>query len=142
MSKLESRPWGTYEILLDAENCKVKRITVLPGQRLSLQYHLKRDELWQIISGKGILTLNETEFVLEAQDNFTIFRKQHHRIKNIGEENLVFIEIQTGDYFGEDDIIRLQDDYNRVGELEHLKDWVDIQEEQKANKTDWWKKIK
>ena len=113
MSKLESRPWGTYEVLLDAENCKVKRITVLPGQRLSLQYHEKRDELWQIISGKGILTLNDTEFVLEEQDTFTIFREQHHRIKNIGEEDLVFIEIQTGDYFGEDDIIRIQDDYGR-----------------------------
>ena len=118
MPSLESRPWGHYEVLLDAKDCKVKRITVLPEQRLSLQYHYKRDELWQIISGKAKLTigtevLKYEEFELLPQDDFFIFREQHHRIENIGEENLVFIEIQTGDYFGEDDIIRLQDDYGR-----------------------------
>src|SRR6056300_445703 len=109
----EERPWGHYEILLDADNCKVKRITVLPEQRLSLQYHTKRDELWQIIEGKGILSLDGTDYVLEKQDTFTIFRKQHHRIKNIGTDNLVFIEVQTGEYFGEDDIIRIEDDFGR-----------------------------
>ena len=118
MSQIEKRPWGTYEVLLDAQDCKVKRITVLPGQRLSLQYHYKRDELWQIISGKAKLTIGSEvlkyeEFELLPQDDFFIFRRQHHRIENIGEEDLVFIEIQTGDYFGEDDILRLQDDYGR-----------------------------
>ena len=118
MPNLETRPWGYYEVLLDAKDCKVKRITVLPGKRLSLQYHEKRDELWQIISGEAKITLGGEglryeEFELLSQDDFFIFRKQHHRIENIGEENLVFIEIQTGDYFGEDDIIRLQDDYGR-----------------------------
>ena len=113
MPELESRPWGHYEVLLDARDCKVKRITVLSGQRLSLQYHEKRDELWQIISGQAKITIGDEEFELLPQDDFFIFRRQHHRIENIGEENLVFIEIQTGDYFGEDDILRLQDDYGR-----------------------------
>jgi mannose-6-phosphate isomerase len=115
MSNLEHdiRPWGEYQVLYDGEDCKVKRITVYPRQRLSLQYHLKRDELWQIISGKGIVTVDSTQYVLQPQDSFTIFRVQHHRIENITDENLVFIEIQTGDYFGEDDIIRIEDDYGR-----------------------------
>jgi mannose-6-phosphate isomerase len=113
MIETEIRPWGQYEVLLDAKDCKVKHITVLPGQRLSLQYHEKRDELWQIISGEGKITVGKMEFDLAAQDNFTIFRRQHHRIENIGKKNLVFIEIQTGDYFGEDDIVRIEDDYNR-----------------------------
>jgi mannose-6-phosphate isomerase-like protein (cupin superfamily) len=108
------RPWGSYQILYDGDDCKVKRITVKPGKKLSLQFHYKRDELWQIISGKGILTLEDTQYVLEAQDSRTISRKQHHRIENIGKEDLVFIEIQTGDYFGEDDIVRIEDDYGRV----------------------------
>ena len=108
------RPWGSYEILYDGADCKVKRITVNPGKKLSLQFHYKRDELWQIISGKGILTIGDTQYVLEAQDSMTIFRRQHHRIENIGKEDLVFIEIQTGDYFGEDDIVRVEDDYGRV----------------------------
>ena len=108
------RPWGSYEILYDGPDCKVKRIIVKPEQKLSLQFHYKRDELWQIISGEGILTIGDQDFVLEAQDSMTIFRKQHHRIKNIGKEDLVFIEIQTGDYFGEDDIVRIEDDYGRV----------------------------
>ena len=113
MPHLSTRPWGYYEVLLDANNCKVKRITVLPGKRLSLQYHERRDELWQIISGEGKITIGNKEFPLGPQDSFTIFRKQHHRIENVGEEDLVFIEIQTGDYFGEDDIIRIEDDYGR-----------------------------
>lgn len=116
MSNLEhqERPWGEYWVLYDGDDCKVKRIRVAPGQRLSLQYHVRRDEQWHIISGKGMLTVDRNKFLLRAQDSFTIFRVQHHRIHNIGDEDLIFIEIQTGDYFGEDDIVRIEDDYNRV----------------------------
>lgn len=113
MSQIEVRPWGAYEVILDAKDCKVKRISVTPGQRLSLQYHEKRDELWQIISGEGSITVDDKIFKLYPQDSITIFRRQHHRIHNTGDKDLVFIEIQTGGYFGEDDIIRIQDDYGR-----------------------------
>ena len=115
MSSLEHsiRPWGEYQVLYDGDDCKIKRITVYSGHRLSLQYHLKREELWHIISGDAKITVDTNEFELLPQDDFFIFRGTKHRIENIGKEDLVFIEIQTGDYFGEDDIIRIEDDYGR-----------------------------
>tara|TARA_R100000008_G_C3565521_1_gene158923 strand:+ start:265 stop:606 length:342 start_codon:yes stop_codon:yes gene_type:complete len=110
----EKRPWGTYEVLLDAENCKVKRICVDPGHRLSYQYHLKRHETWAVIEGVGVVTLDDEENKIIEGNTIEIPPLMRHRIQNVGSEPLVFIEVQRGEYFGEDDIVRLEDDYRRV----------------------------
>jgi len=111
----ETRPWGEFSIIYEDLTCKIKRITVKPGMRLSLQSHEKRDELWKHISGEGVVTFNsvEIEFAAKPVHTFNIQRGVLHRVKNTGKDDLVFIEIQTGDYFGEDDIMRFQDDYGR-----------------------------
>ncbi|NOR46136.1 MAG: cupin domain-containing protein [Candidatus Delongbacteria bacterium] len=109
----EERPWGTFTILEDTSKYKSKRIIVKPGQRLSYQSHEKRDELWIIVGGSAKVILDDVAHFLDYGENIVIEKKQKHRIENIGEENVVFIEVQTGTYFGEDDIIRYQDDYNR-----------------------------
>lgn len=111
---VDHRPWGFYEILSDAADSKVKRITVYPKQRLSLQRHFHRSEHWYLISGLAIVTRNGEEITLSARQSVDLPVLAWHRIRNIGEENVVFIEVQTGDYFGEDDIERSQDDYGRV----------------------------
>jgi len=112
--KIDHRPWGFYEILSDASDSKVKRITVYPGQRLSLQRHLHRSEHWYVISGQAIVTRNGAELTLAAGQCVDLPALAWHRIHNIGPKNVVFIEVQTGDYFGEDDIERSEDDYGRV----------------------------
>lgn len=108
------RPWGYYEILSDDTDHKVKRITVYPGKRLSLQLHKKRSEHWFIVKGRGLVTINKQDIRLSEGESVDINRNDAHRIKNISCENLVFIEVQTGDYFGEDDIQRIEDDFGRV----------------------------
>ena len=110
----QKRPWGTYEVLLDAERCKVKRICVDPGHRLSYQYHLKRHETWAMVEGIGIVTLNDEESKIVQGDTIEISPLTKHRIQNVGSELLIFIEVQRGEYFGEDDIVRLEDDYRRA----------------------------
>lgn len=108
------RPWGNYQVLSEDPAYKVKRIEVLPGKRLSLQAHQKRSENWLIISGQGIFTLNDQSLVVKAGSTCDIPMGAKHRIENTGDEILVFIEIQTGVYFGEDDIIRFEDDFGRA----------------------------
>lgn len=108
------RPWGFYENLIDASNHKVKRITVYPGKRLSLQSHEKRAEHWFIIEGEAVFTRNREEIRIKPGQAVDIARRDLHRIHNAGDTNLVFIEIQTGDYFGEDDIKRYEDDFGRA----------------------------
>ena len=110
---VEHRPWGKFEVLYDGEDSKLKRITVNPGGRLSLQYHYKRDEFWRILSGIATVTYGEEEFDLQANDFIEIPREVVHRVANNAAYPLVFIETQTGDYFGEDDIVRIEDDYKR-----------------------------
>lgn len=134
--KIYERPWGNYEILYEDTRTKVKRIVVYPGKRLSLQSHSKRMEDWIIVSGKGRVTktwpvkyypLSEVQPTLEKIEFFKlrnydvwvgasimILLGEPHRIENIGNEPLVFIEVQTGESFDEDDIIRYADDYGRV----------------------------
>lgn len=115
MTKDESlRPWGFYEILSDKPDHKVKRITVYPGKRLSLQRHERRDEHWYVIKGEAIVTLDDKEIRLSCGEAVDIKRGTAHRIKDSGKQNLVLIEVQTGDYFGEDDIERLEDDFGRA----------------------------
>jgi len=110
----DQRPWGFYEVLSDASDHKVKRIVVYPGKRLSLQRHRRRSEHWYIIAGEGIVTIDGKELSLSAGQAIDINRGAMHRIKNPGREHMTFIEIQTGEYFGEDDIERIEDDFGRT----------------------------
>ena len=111
--EIDQRPWGLYEVLLDAHYCKIKRITVNPNQRLSYQKHTQREELWTIVFGTAVVTLNGTIHTLNSGDTLHIPKESWHRIANQSNQPLIFIEIQRGDYFGEDDIIRSEDDYGR-----------------------------
>ena len=108
-----SRPWGRYEILQDTPTYKVKSIWVEPGHRLSLQRHQKRREHWFIVSGVADVVLGEESFKKYPGETVDVQVGQLHRIGNSGEEVMIFIEVQTGTYFGEDDIERIQDDYAR-----------------------------
>ena len=111
--KVSTPPWGKWEVLLEEPSYKVKRVTVLPGKRLSYQKHLRRSEHWMVVKGKGLVTLDNKEMHVEKGHTVDIAQEVVHRIANICEEDLTFIEIQQGEYFGEDDIIRLEDDYGR-----------------------------
>lgn len=113
MPVTEERPWGRYTILEEGEAYKVKRIEVEPGHRLSYQYHHHRSEAWTITQGKARITLNEKPKYYGAGETILIPQGTRHRIGNDGKETVQFIEVQTGTYFGEDDIVRLEDDYNR-----------------------------
>lgn len=108
------RPWGFYEVLLDEESYKVKRIVVNPGKRLSLQRHERRREHWYFVQGQGVVTVAGEERPVRAAEAVDIPVGAAHRVANGGEQPLVFIEVQTGTYFGEDDIERLADDFGRV----------------------------
>jgi mannose-6-phosphate isomerase len=108
------RPWGCYYVLADEKDHKVKRIIVHPGKRLSLQRHHRRAEHWYMVQGQAVVTLDSRKIPLVCGQAVDIPRGAAHRISNGGSEDLVFIEVQTGDYFGEDDIERLEDDYGRA----------------------------
>jgi mannose-6-phosphate isomerase len=108
------RPWGYYEVLMEDAEHKVKRIVVYPGTRLSLQRHRHRDEHWLIVSGEAVLTLNTDELILVKGQSIDIPREALHRVRNTGESDLVIVEVQTGDYFDENDIERVEDDYGRA----------------------------
>jgi len=110
----EQRPWGYYKILEDASAHKVKRICVNPNQRLSLQSHAKREELWIVLKGRGYVTLDDKDILVIPGSIIRIPLGAKHRVKNDGVEDLEFIEVQTGSYFGEDDIVRYSDDYGRA----------------------------
>tara|TARA_Y100000385_G_scaffold288524_1_gene355354 strand:+ start:465 stop:845 length:381 start_codon:yes stop_codon:yes gene_type:complete len=109
----ETRPWGKYEVLLDDENVKVKRITVDPNQRLSYQYHHKRSEVWTVVSGMLTIILDDDKLFRGKGQSVRIRQGDRHRAWNETNKPVVFIEVQTGTYFGEDDIIRIEDDYKR-----------------------------
>ena len=110
---ISTPPWGRWIVLLDEVDFKVKRIDVLPNKRLSYQKHFKREEHWEVVRGRGRVTIDGNHFELNPGDCITIKKGSLHRIENIGHELLVFIEVQRGEYFGEDDIIRVEDDYGR-----------------------------
>jgi mannose-6-phosphate isomerase-like protein (cupin superfamily) len=109
----EERPWGWFEILFEEAELKIKRIMVKPGKRLSLQSHKQRAENWVVVRGRALFTLDDRTFDLEPHQSVFIPKKSKHRMENPGQEDLVFIEVQTGTYLGEDDIIRFQDDFDR-----------------------------
>jgi mannose-6-phosphate isomerase-like protein (cupin superfamily) len=113
-SSFEERPWGSFTVLDEGENYKVKRLEVLPGKRLSYQRHSQRAEHWLVVRGTAKVTLNDAEILVGTGQALDIPLGAAHRIENSpGNEKLVIIEIQTGDYFGEDDIERLDDDFGR-----------------------------
>lgn len=112
----EDRPWGSFTILDESEYFKVKRLEVLPGKRLSYQRHQKRSEHWFVVQGTAKVTLNGSEILVRTGEAVDIATGTAHRVENPhSSEMLVFIETQTGSYFGEDDIERLDDDFGRVG---------------------------
>jgi mannose-1-phosphate guanylyltransferase/mannose-6-phosphate isomerase len=110
----ETRPWGGFVVLADDDDYKAKRITIDPGAQLSYQSHAKRSEHWTVISGNGEVTLNEKKIPMVPGESIHIPVGAKHRIRNPGQAPLIFVEVQTGSYFGEDDIVRYLDDYNRV----------------------------
>jgi mannose-6-phosphate isomerase len=109
----EIRPWGFYEILLDTDYTKVKQITVNPNQRLSYQYHNQRKEYWTIVQGSASIILDDEKIFRYQGESIHIPLGSKHRIINEHDTPLVFIEVQVGTYFGEDDIVRIEDDYGR-----------------------------
>ena len=112
--KTVHRPWGSYTILEDAADCKVKRLVVKPGQVLSLQLHHRRAEHWTVVKGTAKVRLGDEEFLLEANQSTYVPVETLHRLENPGEEDIHLIEVQTGNYFGEDDIERFEDIYGRI----------------------------
>jgi len=110
----DHRPWGFYQVLADEDTFKSKRIVVYPQKRLSLQRHQRRAEHWYILEGHAEVTLDDKILELGPGESVNIPKGSRHRIKNTGSEDVVFIEVQTGDYFGEDDIERLEDDFGRA----------------------------
>jgi mannose-6-phosphate isomerase len=111
----DQRPWGDYLVLGDEDDHKVKRITVTPGHRLSYQRHARRSEHWFVVAGAGVVTLDGVDHPVGPGHAIDIPAGTAHRVTNPGGDQLVFIEVQHGDYFGEDDITRLEDDYGRSG---------------------------
>lgn len=106
-------PWGFWEVIEEGKDYKVKRLYVHPGHRLSYQKHQQREETWMVSSGQAAVTLDGKELILNAGDTIHIAKTQAHRVGNSSDQPLIFFEVQRGTYFGEDDIIRLQDDYRR-----------------------------
>jgi mannose-6-phosphate isomerase len=112
----DQRPWGEYTVLDEGADFKVKRITVIAGKRLSYQRHARREEHWVVVEGAGRITLDGKEFDVLPGATVNVPVGTPHRIANTGTaEALTFIEVQRGDYLGEDDIVRLEDDYGRAG---------------------------
>jgi mannose-6-phosphate isomerase len=109
----DQRPWGSYTVLDDDGTHKVKRIVVLPGKRLSYQHHARRSEHWFIVRGEARVTLDGVVTVVTAGDSVDIPVGSDHRIANATDAEVVFVEVQHGEYFGEDDIVRLEDDFGR-----------------------------
>jgi mannose-1-phosphate guanylyltransferase / mannose-6-phosphate isomerase len=108
------RPWGTYTTLIEGTQFKVKRITVRPGRALSLQYHHKRAEHWVVVGGTALVQIGDQEFVTRAGQYRYIPLGERHRLTNVGTDLLQLIEVQCGEYLGEDDIVRLVDNYGRA----------------------------
>jgi mannose-6-phosphate isomerase len=109
----DERPWGSFTVLDEGEGYKVKRIEVLPGKRLSYQKHAQRAEHWMVVRGTAKVTLDGNEILLKTGEVVDIPVGAAHRIENPGDVSMIFIEIQRGGYLGEDDIVRLQDDFGR-----------------------------
>lgn len=113
MLEVGERPWGKYFVLQDEPTFKVKKIEVQPGHRLSYQFHHHRQEFWTIVEGAANVVLDGEDHPLTYGQSIFIPQGAKHRIENRSNSLLIFVEVQTGTYFGEDDIVRLEDDYTR-----------------------------
>ncbi len=111
--KYDERPWGSFTVLDEGDGFKVKRIEVLPAKRLSYQKHAHRAEHWFVVQGTAKITLDGAEIIKTVGEAIDIPLGSAHRVENSGEELMIFIEVQRGDYLGEDDIVRLEDDFAR-----------------------------
>ena len=111
--KYDERPWGTFTVLDEGDGYKVKRIEVFPKKRLSYQKHARRSEHWFVVQGEAKVTLDGEDHLRRVGEDVDIAVGTAHRVENPGDELLVFIEVQRGDYLGEDDIERLEDDFGR-----------------------------
>ncbi|MGB9112249.1 MAG: phosphomannose isomerase type II C-terminal cupin domain [Acidimicrobiales bacterium] len=114
----DERPWGHYTVVEDAPDHKVKTISVFPGKRLSYQRHQHRAEHWFVVRGVGLVTLDGNEIPVGAASAIDVPMGAAHRMENTGDSDLVFIEVQHGRSFEEDDIVRLEDDFGRVASSE------------------------
>ncbi|KQC08737.1 MAG: mannose-6-phosphate isomerase [Smithella sp. SDB] len=114
MRKVTKCPWGNFEVLLDAPDYKVKRIVVESGGCLSLQLHHLRCEHWFVVSGEGLAIVDGKKISICAGSSIDIPKKSKHRVQNSSDKNLIFIEVQTGEYCGDDDIERFEDKYGRI----------------------------
>ncbi len=108
------RPWGSYTVLEEGRGYKIKRIEVKPGHRLSLQLHHHRSEHWIVVSGTAKVTCSDQEILLSTNQSTYVPPCTRHRLENVGVIPLVLIEVQNGEYLGEDDIVRFHDDYARA----------------------------
>ncbi|HEU4766012.1 MAG TPA: phosphomannose isomerase type II C-terminal cupin domain [Pyrinomonadaceae bacterium] len=113
MREFDQRPWGNYTVLEEGSTFKVKRIEVLPGKRLSYQKHAQRAEHWFVVEGTAKVTLDDRAITVGTGEAIDIPVGSAHRVENPGGETLIFIEVQRGNYLGEDDIVRLEDDFGR-----------------------------
>lgn len=109
----DTRPWGGYEVLQTGDTHQVKRIEVAAGKRFSLQTHARRAEVWVVVGGEGKATVGKKEIAVRRGSVVQVGVGEVHRMHNTGQDPLVFIEVQLGDYLGEDDIVRLEDDFDR-----------------------------
>jgi len=112
--EFDRRPWGSYEVLEEAPTFKVKRIEVLPRKRLSYQKHSQRAEHWFVVAGTAKVTLDGNDITVGTGESIDVPVGSAHRVENPGDEDLIFIEVQRGSYLGEDDIVRLEDDFGRT----------------------------
>lgn len=111
---MELKPWGSFTTVLNEEYTKVKKIVIKPGQSPSYQYHFKREEIWVIVQGNASVKIDDVEYHYTVGDVVKIPKESKHQPTNVGDNDLIFIEIQLGEYFGEDDIVRLEDKYGRL----------------------------
>jgi len=125
MNEIDYRPWGKFEVLLNAPDVKVKKITIDPNKRLSYQYHDKRREQWVVVKGNLTIILDGDKVFRYPGESIHIPMGTKHRAWNETDEIVTFIEVQTGTYFGEDDIVRLEDDYMRSDDVQEFLEHVD-----------------
>ncbi|MDZ4339727.1 MAG: phosphomannose isomerase type II C-terminal cupin domain [candidate division NC10 bacterium] len=112
--KTAERPWGSWRVLAAGVGYKIKLITVLPGHRLSLQFHHQRSEHWVVASGRARVIVGDIVSELASLESITVPMGAVHRLENPGAEPLVVLELQTGETLSEEDIVRVEDDYDRV----------------------------
>lgn len=114
MDETVLKPWGSYQNLMDEEYTKVKKIVINPAEAPSYQYHFKRSEVWIIVKGEAEIKINDNVMRHYVGDVIKIPTEAAHQVTNVGDTELIFIEVQLGEYFGEDDIVRLEDKYGRI----------------------------